>query len=63
MYAVSTQSTCVMIVGPPAAPSVIIGSPFSSSTMVGLMLESGRLPGAIALASLPISLKALGTPG
>ena len=48
--------------GPPDAPSSNIGrSPFS--TIVGDMLDSGRLPGAIALAADWISPYALGFPG
>ena len=33
------------------------------STKVGLMLDSGRLPGAMALASAPTSPYTLGVPG
>src|SRR3954463_10361147 len=51
-----------MIIGPPAAPQVRIGRP-SFRTIVGLMLDSGRLPGATALASAPTRPKALGGPG
>jgi hypothetical protein len=52
-----------MIFGPPAAPSVITGLPSKSSTIVGLMLDKGRLPGAIALLAPPTSWNTLGTPG
>jgi len=44
------------LVGPPAAPSDKIGVA-SFDTIVGLMLDSGRLPGAMALASAPIRPK------
>ena len=52
-----------MIVGPPAAPILITGSLLASSTIVGLMLDSGRFPGATALASPPTRPKWFGTPG
>ena len=56
------STACEIIVGPPAAPTVKTGLP-SRSTIVGLMLESGRLPGATALASAPMRPNALGVPG
>ena len=49
-------NTCEMIVGPPAAPSASIGLP-SFNTIVGLILDSGRFPGATALASAPTNPK------
>src|SRR4051812_31856870 len=52
-----------MIFGPPAAPTVITGFPALSSTIVGLMLDNGRLPGAMLLFSAPTSLNLFGTPG
>src|SRR5262245_1708523 len=52
-----------MIFGPPAAPAVNTGLPEESKTIVGLMLDKGRLPGAIELFSAPTSLNAFGTPG
>ena len=52
-----------MIFGPPAAPHVRNGEPSVDKTMVGLMLESGRLFGAIAFASEPTRPKAFGIPG
>src|SRR6266852_43132 len=52
----------LMMVGPPAAPTEKTGWP-PFKTIVGLMLESGRLPGATALASAPIRPKKLLTPG
>jgi hypothetical protein len=39
----------LMMRGPPGLPVTSRGAP-SFSTMVGVMLESGRLPGAMALA-------------
>src|SRR5437588_2568299 len=56
------SSVWLMMVGPPAAPRARIGFP-SFNTTVGLMLESGRLPAATALASAPIKPKKLLTPG
>ena len=50
-----------MITLPPGEPTII--SPSGFSTNVGVMLDSGRLPGAIAFASAPISRKPFGTPG
>ena len=51
----ATCSTPVMIVGPPEPPATSTGlSCFI--TMIGVMLESGRLPGAIEFASAPTSL-------
>ena len=52
-----------MIFGPPAAPTVIIGFPSLSSTIVGLMLDNGRLPGAMLLFSAPTRPNVLGTSG
>ena len=43
-----------MMRGPPGLPVTRNGAPFAS-TMVGAMEESGRLRGATALASPPIS--------
>ena len=56
------SSVWLIMVGPPAAPSARIGFP-SFNTTVGLMLESGRLPAATALASAPIKPKKLLIPG
>ena len=50
------RTVWLMMVGPPAAPTDKIGLP-SFRTIVGHMLESGRLPGAIALASAPTNPK------
>ena len=57
-----TCKTVLMIVGPPEAPAVSTGRP-RCITIIGDILESGRLPGAISLATAPSSLKTLGTPG
>src|ERR1044071_3249467 len=60
----STNSinTAEIIFGPPDAPSAMTGLP-SFTTIVGLMDESGRLPGATALASAPTRPNAFGAPG
>src|SRR3954447_4249040 len=50
------------MVGPPAAPTQRMGVP-SLVTMVGVIDDSGRLPGATALAKAPTRPKALGAPG
>ena len=50
-----------MMCAPPAAPVTTNGAPVESSTIVGVMLDSIRLPGAIAFAShcrRPIALTA-----
>ena len=58
----STCSVPVMISGPPDPPATAATWP-PRVTMVGDMLLSGRLPGAMALASEPIRPKTFGTPG
>src|SRR3954454_13405223 len=50
------------MVGPPAAPTQRIGVP-SLVTRVGVIDDSGRLPGATALANAPTRPNALGAPG
>ena len=55
-------STAVMIRLPPGVPRTSTGRP-SRLTIVGLIELSGRLPGAIALASPCTRPKTLATPG
>ena len=50
-------------VRPPAAPVTSTSAPAESSTRVGVMLESMRLPGAIALRSPCTSPIAFTAPG
>ena len=47
---------------PPGVPITMVGRP-SFTRMVGDIDDSGRLPGATALASEPITPKMLGWPG
>src|ERR1035441_240147 len=68
-------ATVVMMVEPPGEPRTSSGLPglhcrlgpggqtSGPATMVGVMLESGRLPGAMALAALWMRPYMLGTPG
>ena len=68
-------ATVVMMVEPPGEPRTSSGLPGAHfrlgpglqisgpTTMVGVMLESGRLPGAMALAGLWMRWYMLGTPG
>jgi len=51
----------LMIRLPPGVPRIATRS--SVSRKVGVMLESGRLPGAMALALPPTNPYTLGTPG
>ena len=59
---ISVSSTAVMMRGPPGLPSTNTGRP-SFSTIVGVIDDSGRLPGAIALASPCTSPNMLAAPG
>ena len=52
----------VIIVDPPGDPIIIKGFPFFK-TIVGVIEDKGRFPGSMALALLPTSPNALGTPG
>ena len=57
-----TCSTAVEMREPPGAPTVMNSLP-SFSTIVGVIDESGRLPGAIALASPCTRPNMFGAPG
>ena len=58
----STWKIEVKIREPPGVPTTRLTLP-SRVTMLGLIEESMRLPGSMALASLPTTPKALATPG